>query len=257
MLTENVTKINHLLQTIPPGIVLQASWLTSQGYSPELQKYYRNSGWLKAWGTGAMVRSNDQPGYEGAIYALQNQSRLSIHPGGRSALGLLGKAHYLELNASQIWLFGGEEERLPAWFRNHPWPQKIKYKATSFLTPEKGLTDLPLSGFSIKISGAARAIMECLYLAPEKFDLVECLELMENLNDLRPLEVQALLEACTSVKVKRLFLYMAEKLNHSWFRYINLTNINLGKGKRSLVQGGIYIPKYKITVPPTLAKNEQ
>ena len=113
MLTENVTKINHLLQTIPPGIVLQASWLTSQGYSPELQKYYRNSGWLKAWGTGAMVRSNDQPGYEGAVYALQNQSRLSIHPGGRSALGLLGKAHYLELNASQIWLFGGEEERFP------------------------------------------------------------------------------------------------------------------------------------------------
>lgn len=257
MLTENVTKINRLLQTVPSGIVLQASWLTSQGYSPELQKYYRNSGWLKAWGNGAMVRSNDQPGYEGAVYALQKQSRLSIHLGGRSSLGLLGKAHYLELNASQIWLFGGEEERLPAWFRNHPWPQKIKYKATSFLPPEKGLTDLPLSGFSIKISGAARAIMECLYLAPEKFDLSECLELMENLNDLRPLEVQALLEACTSVKVKRLFLYMAEKLNHSWFRYINLTNINLGKGKRSLVQGGIYIPKYQITVPPTLAKNEQ
>jgi hypothetical protein len=50
---------------------------------------------------------------------------------------------------------------------------------------------------------------------------------------------------------------MAEKLNHSWFRYINLKNINLGKGKRSLVQGGTYIPKYQITVPPSLAKNEQ
>ena len=257
MITESGTKINRLLQTVPPGVVLQASWLTGLGYSPELQKYYRNSGWLKAWGTGAMIRSNDQPGYEGAVYALQSQSGLSIHPGGRTALGLLGKAQYLELNASQIWLFGGEEERLPAWFRNHPWPQKIKYKATSFLPQEKGLIDLPLSGFSIKVSSATRAMMECLYLAPEKFDLVECFELMENLNGLRPQQVQELLEACTSVKVKRLFLYMAEKLNHSWFRYISLTNIDLGKGKRSLVKGGTYIPKYQITVPPTLAKNQQ
>jgi len=124
MLTENGTKINHLLQTIPPGVVLQASWLTGLGYRPELQKYYRNSGWLKSLGTGAMIRSNDQPGYEGAVYALQNQSQLSIHPGGRTALALLGRAHYLELNASQVWLFGGKEESLPAWFRNHPWPQK-------------------------------------------------------------------------------------------------------------------------------------
>lgn len=36
MFTENVTKINHLLQTVPPGVVLQASWLTGLGYSPEL-----------------------------------------------------------------------------------------------------------------------------------------------------------------------------------------------------------------------------
>lgn len=138
-----------------------------------------------------------------------------------------------------------------------PLAAKIKYKATSFLPQEKGLIDLSLSSFSIKVSGAARALMECLYLAPEKFDLMECLELMENLNDLRPKQVQALLEACTSVKVKRLFLFMAEKLNHNWFRYISLTNIDLGKGKRSLVKGGTYVTKYQITVPPTLANNEQ
>lgn len=257
MSTENGTKINHLLQTVPPGVVLQASWLTGLGYSPELQKYYRNSGWLKSWGTGAMARSNDQPGYEGGVYALQKQSQLFIHPGGRTALAMLGKAHYLELSTSQVWLFGGEGESLPAWFRNHNWQQKIKYKATSFLPPEQGLTDLPLSGFSIKVSSAARAIMECLYLAPEKFDLMECFELMENLNDLRPQQVQALLEACTSVKVKRLFLFMAEKLNHNWFRYVNLTNTDLGKGKRSLVKDGTYVSKYQITVPPTLARNEQ
>ncbi|MBS4040961.1 MAG: AbiEi antitoxin N-terminal domain-containing protein [Flavobacteriales bacterium] len=35
---------------------------------------------------------------EGAIYALQNQLNLSVHIGGKSALGLLGKAHFLEFD---------------------------------------------------------------------------------------------------------------------------------------------------------------
>lgn len=257
MFTENRTKINQLLQEVPPGVVLLASWLTEKGYSPDLQKYYRNSGWLKSWGTGAMVRSGEDPGFEGAVYALQSQSSLSIHPGGRTALSILGKAHYLELSTSQFWLFGGEDERLPAWFSKHQWPQKINYKSTSFLPQEKGLTDYRFSNFSIKISSPARAMLECLYLAPEKFDLVECYELMENLNDLRPGQVQMLLEECASVKVKRLFLFMAEQINHSWFKFIKLEKIDLGKGKRSIVPGGAYISKYEITVPEKLVRNEQ
>ena len=54
MLTENRTKINQLLSTIPQDVVLQSSWLINEGYSLDLQKYYRNSGWLKALGNGAM-----------------------------------------------------------------------------------------------------------------------------------------------------------------------------------------------------------
>ncbi|MDP1843489.1 MAG: type IV toxin-antitoxin system AbiEi family antitoxin [Sediminibacterium sp.] len=257
MLTENRTKINQLLANVPQGVVLQSSWLLKEGYSLDLQKYYRNSGWLKALGNGAMFRSNNQPGYKGGVYALQKQSGLSIHPGGRSALALQGKAHYIELNTTQIWLFGGEKEKLPTWFRKHKWDQQIQYKSSSFLPKELGLTEFSLAGFSIKVASPARAIMECLYLSPENFNLVECYELMENLNDLRPTLVQELLEACTSIKVKRLFLFMAEKLNHSWFKHLNLSKVDLGKGKRSLVKEGIYIPKYQITVPKTLVYNEQ
>ena len=94
-------------------------------------------------------------------------------------------------------------------------------------------------------------------MAPEKFDLVECHELMENLNDLRPIIVQDLLEVCTSIKVKRLFLFMAEKHNHKWYKHLNLSTVDLGKGKRSLVKEGIYVSKYQITVPKILANNEQ
>jgi Transcriptional regulator, AbiEi antitoxin, Type IV TA system len=99
-------------------------------------------------------------------------------------------------------------------------------------------------------------MMECLYLAPEKQELMECYELIEGLNSLRPQSVQALLENCTSVKVKRLFLYMAEKTKHEWFQYLDLNKIDLGTGKRSLVKNGVYSVKYKITVPRELEEHD-
>jgi hypothetical protein len=114
MTTENGTKINQLLHSQPPGIVLQSFWLAQQGYSNELQKHYRKSNWLKSIGTGAMIRAGDQIGYEGAIYALQKQNTFTVHPGGRTALSLLGKAHYLDLAAKRIVVFGDKNEKLPA-----------------------------------------------------------------------------------------------------------------------------------------------
>ena len=50
---------------------------------------------------------------------------------------------------------------------------------------------------------------------------------------------------------------MAEKLNHSWYKHLNLSKVYLGKGKRSLVKDGVYISKYQITVPKKLVSNEQ
>jgi hypothetical protein len=75
---------------------------------------------------------------------------------------------------------------------------------------------------------------------------------MEGLNNLPPKQVQALLEDCQSVKVKRLFLYMAEKANHSWFKQLDLSKLDLGSGKRSIVKSGVLIDKYGITVPKEL-----
>ena len=241
----------------PPGAVLLSSWLVEQGYRPELQKRYRKSGWLTSIGTGAMIRTGDQVDYLGAIYALQKQAGKSIHPGGKSALYLWGRAHSLELGGTHVVLFGGKDETLPLWFKAHDWQTRFDYHSTSFLPPELGLKEFERKSFSVMISHPARAIMECLYLAPQKFDLLECYMIMEGLNTLRPELVQSLLELCTSVKVKRLFLYLAEKAKHNWFQKLDLEKIDLGSGKRSIVPKGIYVPKYQITVPGEMEKHDR
>ncbi len=253
MSTEIQTKINKLLSALPSGIVLQSSWLAEQGYSLDLQKRYRKSNWFTTIGTGAMIRSSDHVSLEGALYALQQQSSFSLHPGGRTALSYLGKAHYLELSAKKVTLFGLRKEHLPKWFTMHDWGVTIDYHPTAFLPPDLGLEPYEFKNFSIKISGAVRAMMECLYLAPDEQDLMECLQVMEGLNNVRPNQVQALLEQCQSIKVKRLFLFMAEKVGHSWLKYLKTDKIDLGKGKRSVVKNGVYDDKYQITIPKELA----
>ena len=256
MSTENRIKINQLLSTNPSGIVYLSSWLVKQGYSLDLQKRYRNSDWLTSIGTGAMIRSGDNVGYEGAIYALQEQAGLFIHPAGKTALSLLGKSHYLELSPKKVIVFGGKNEKLPTWCINHDWGVKLDYYSSSFLPADIGLVEVELKTFSIKVSSAARALLECLFLAPKNQELVECYQLMEGLNNLRPNLVQKLLENCTSIKVKRLFLYLAEKANHSWVKHLDIEKIDLGSGKRSIVKNGVYNSKYKITVPVELANDK-
>ncbi len=82
---------------------------------------------------------------------------------------------------------------------------------------------------------------------------MECFQLMEGLANLRPKLVQQLLAACTLVKAKRLFLYLAEKANHQWLRYVDRSALDLGSGSRSLAQGGTYVSKYQLVVPESLA----
>lgn len=254
MSIENIGKINHLLKEWPFGTVMLSSWLTERGYSYQLLARYVKSGWIERIGVGAYIRSGDDLKIEGAIYTLQRQSNSSIHIGGKSALSILGKAQYLEFMPPSTHLFGGGNEQLPAWLKEIKWVPEINYNSTTFLPNHLGLVEKEFYNFSMYISGVPRAFMEYLYGISDNQSLIECYEIMEGLTNLRPQLIQELLENCTSVKVKRLFLYMAKKAGHQWYDYLDENKINLGTGKRSLAGNGIYIPEYKISLPKKLVE---
>ncbi|THK34015.1 hypothetical protein EHS39_32675 [Ensifer sp. MPMI2T] len=250
-------KINRLLGSVPPGTVALSSWLRQQGFSLQLQRRYRLSRWFSSIGTGAMIRDGDQVGYQGAVYALQRQAGLPVHIGGKTALALLGKGHFLELSPAHAILFGSPGVKLPTWFIEGDWGIEIDYHRTSFLPAVLGTEELDVGGFSVRLSSAARATMECLYLASGKEELTECRELMDGLNNLRPSAVQNLLEASKSVRVNRLFLFLADLSGHAWSNHIDRSRIRLGKGKRSLVKDGAYVSKYQMIVPRELVPAAQ
>lgn len=116
-----------------------------------------------------------------------------------------------------------------------------------------GLSSKTVGDVAITVSSPERAILEVLSLAPDKITLTHANELMELLDRLRGDVVQTLLESCTSIKVKRLFLYLAEKHRLSCFNELNLTAIKIGSGNRVIGNGGHYNKKWMLSLPE---KNE-
>ena len=246
----NKSKINKLMQEYSKGLVLLSSWLVSKGYPYELQQQYRRSGWMKSIGKGAMLKSGDSLLLSGALAALQSQANINIHIGGRSVLELNGIAHYLQLASPEVTLFVLGKTKLPSWFINNKWDIDYRiFKVSLFRDDTIGLVHYQDTGLDMKISSSGRAMLECLSLCPTIFSLTEAYELMEGLSTLRPKQVQELLEDCKSIKAKRLFLYFAERARHTWFKYLNLTKIDLGSGNRSLANNGILIPRYNLVLP--------
>ena len=252
MSTENESKIKKFLSQHRQGTVSLAKWLESIGISHDLQKKYRKSGWLESVGSGAFKRPDDNVSWQGGLYAIQQQAKLPIHPGATTALSMQGLSHYVR-SQETVFLFSPQYTQLPRWFSNYSWGSSIQHVKTSVLPEKIGLVSIDEKNFSIMISGPERAILECLHLAPGKMDLVECYQIMEGLSNLRPKPVQELLEKCSSIKIKRLFLFMATKAQHQWLNFIDQKKIDLGKGDRSITEGGSYNAAFHITIPKELA----
>lgn len=102
------------------------------------------------------------------------------------------------------------------------------------------------------LSTRERAILELLDELPDKEAFHQADMLMEGLVNLSPERMSRLLRECRSVKVKRLFLWFAERHGHAWVARLDRKGIDLGSGKRMLVRGGKLDPKYQITVPENL-----
>lgn len=256
MSTNSEIKLKKLLEIHVPGTIMLASWLIQNGFSHDLQQRYRKSDWLESVGVGAFKRPGETITWQGALYSLQKQTQLAVHVGGLTALSLAGFSHYLRARDEKVYLYSAQQINLPLWFIKYFYSETIVQVRTSMLPELVGLTDYQTAQFQLNMSSPERAIFESLFLVPNKLDIMEAYQIMTSLVNLRPGVVQKLLEECTSVKVKRLFLFMAKKANHQWFSFLDLSGVSLGAGDRSIVKNGVYNSEFQITIPKELMKHQ-
>lgn len=252
MSTVHGTKINRLLQQWPRGTVATNRWLAFQGISSDLARWYVKAGWLTRVGLGAYSQAGDTVDWQGGLFALQSQLGMTVHGGARTALELQGRAHYVPLGSrKRTILVSDAPESLPTWFKKHAWEAQIEHHSLMLFKhiPLESSRHVDCGGFQITVSSPERAIMEDMRLARTNDDIEHSIQLLENLATLRPNIVQQLLETCTSIKVKRLFMWAAEQVGHAWSDRLDPARVDLGAGKRQLYKGGTFDPKYQITVP--------
>lgn len=255
MSSHNISKINQLIRHWPRGTVAVQPWLEKQGVYRQLADRYQQNGWLERIGYGAYIQTGDAVDWTGAMYALQFESGLQLNIAALTALEMQGYAHFLPLGKGHaIWLFKNVEEKnsLPRWFKKQfgiERPFKIMVRRLFDANWQLGLKEKTIGEYKVILSSPERAIMEYFDLVPQQQSLEHGFLLMEGLQTLRPKLVQELLENCTSVKVKRLFMSLAEKQGHPWVNKLDLTKVNFGSGKRMIGKGGKLDTKYNLSLP--------
>ena len=153
---QNRSIINNLLRNWSKNTVAVYAFLKKQSIYRQLADTYVKSGWIERIGQGAFKRSGESVEWSGALYTLQKQLGMTVHPAGKTALQLQGNAHYLPANLKQskIVLLGSKNEKLPAWFQNHEWGVDIRYIMTDLFGKNisLGLSIYNAGNYEIKIS---------------------------------------------------------------------------------------------------------
>ena len=251
------TKIQQILEITPHDSLLFGLWLSNRGLNARGQYSYMKSGWLDRISKGVYKVHGTKPTLMAAISSYNTQLGKHCIVGAYTALDLRGYSHYLSMGKPKAYLFTDKENRLPAWLLQDDWDMTVRYKTTSFLGDELlGVETMSVEQHNLFVSSAERAILECLNLPDASSSLLDIYYIMESLTTLRPNLVQTLLEKCTSQKAKRLFLYMAEKANHSWFKALKTDNVQLGASRLMVTSTGKYVSRYNMTVSKELVEYE-
>ena len=245
-------KIKQILEEIGSDTLLFGSWLTAKGVTGKEQWSYVQSGWMERVSHGVYKVAGANVSLWGAISAYNTQLGKRCIVGAETALELRGYTHYVPMGKPLAFIYTAPHHEMPSWFLEHEWDRTLRYQTSSLLGTE-GLDDMDVEGHRLWVSCLERAILECLNRPNAMTSLLDTYYLMELLTTLRPEVMQHLLEVCSSVKAKRLFLYMAEKANHPWLKDIDKTKIGLGSGRRMIVPKGKYIREYNMTIPRDLA----
>lgn len=252
----NAVSRQTLKQLMPAGLLATKSWLVAQGLNPHFIDNAVKTKTLIALCPGVYTREEMLVNWKGIVTSLQRMAGHPIHVGGLSALDQEGLAHYPS-RGQRVAINLYAETALPAWlnkidshlhFAWHStrrlWPASLMQEE-QFLREDHWRESLP----PLHYSTPEKAILEVLMDIPRTMSFEHADQLMQGLSNFSPKKMDALLRASSSIKSKRLFLSLAQRHNHAWFKYLKPDEYELGTGKREIERGGRLDKTWNITVP--------
>jgi hypothetical protein len=243
------TKLKWLNDQLSKFELLLMPYLNQNDISRSHVQNYLKTGWLEVVASGVYKKPSQSIFWSSALSALQYQQASSLHLSGLSSLAHQGLSHYLTMGNETVQLNSIKAIRPPKWLFSQNW--QIEYKCSKVLgkIDQNDLIELTVNNQMIKSSIIELAVLEVLEKVADESSFIFASELFQGLTSLRPRKLQSLLERSPSVKVKRLFLFLAHYYQHPWLKRLDESKVELGSGNRQIVKGGYVDRQYKVTVP--------
>lgn len=262
-------KLKRVLDEVPPGFLVDSAWLNDHDVGRSSAHDYDRDRWLERVAQGVYRRpysradSDERKDWKEPVLSAQWIMGYDFHLGGLTALSLEGRDHYLTLGGvPKVYLYGDA----PKWLsrlaldanfqfrRRHLFGDRRTGVEHSDFDPASPKAPLPWE-WPLKQSSPERAVLEALKELPDQESFHTLDLIFQGLTNLRPGLLTALLQACKSVKVKRLFFLFADRHRHRWLAHIDRSEIDLGSGPRALVEDGRYSSKHQLMVPAEFAES--
>ena len=252
----NTDAREKLKTLLPPGMAATKQWLINQSLNQHFVDNAVRSKTLLPLANGVFTQFSEQLDWKGAVASLQRMSSAPVHVGGLSALELAGLTQYVRRpGVGQVHLYSSAP--LPRWlprlnlgvnFVGHSirtlWQETVM-EDSAYVKQEQWREGLP----PVLFSCPEKAMLEVLADVPHKISFEHADELMQGMQNLSPRKLDSLLRACVSVKVKRLFFWLADRQQFAWLGKLDSSQYDLGSGKRLIATQGRLDSKWLITVP--------
>ena len=162
MSLEYQSKLNRLLVLGKKNGLFFSEWLRKNGYSDQLIRKYRQSGWLATLDKGVMYRTGDSLSSFAALSCYNEQLNKKVRVAAHSALELFGFNHYVPMGKPLLVV--AYHTNIPKWMTSDSFDKNFKPFSTKMIDPPQ-TSIIQIEGVDVLASSPEQAFMECLLLA--------------------------------------------------------------------------------------------
>ena len=133
MSLEYQSKLNRLLVLGKKNGLFFSDWLRKNGYSDQLIRKYRQSGWLATLDKGVMYRTGDSLSSFAALSCYNEQLNKKVRVAAHSALELFGFNHYVPMGKPLLVV--AYHTNIPIWMSCDSFDKNFKPFSTKMIYP--------------------------------------------------------------------------------------------------------------------------